>query len=688
MNENASMDQLFLEKVRVVTERHLSNKDFGVDELAHEIGISRSQLHRRLKILTGLSASQMIREARLNKAFEMLQQKVATASEISYQVGFSSPSYFNTCFNEYFGYPPGKIRHIRSSEFTTNHTISRKLIFTSLVILMVIVSVFSIYFTVTERKIENIDRSIAVLPFKYLSDDQEKKYLADGVMEAILLHLSKIGDLRVIDRTTVEQYREPAKTAIVIGKELDVAYLLEGSFQIYGDQAKLIVQLIRPGEEGQIWAEEYDRDWEDIFSVQSEVAQTIARELQAFITREEKQLIEKIPTPNLDAYDFYQRGRDEHLKYLLDNNHKEALERAEDLYYEALHYDFTFAQAYTGLAWVFLEKYYSETFYTENFLDSMLILADIALSFDNQLAEAYEVRGDYYRLNCKKEQAIHEYDKAIRFNPNHWWAYYGKGLLFYSDDLVKSIDNLSKVALLHRGPFLPVIYRSIGRSYAAAGFKEISLKYIRDALKLDNDSAAYYSHLAEIEDCNGNFKQAIEFGEKSYDIDSTNLWTVFLLGIDHMYYGDFKASLEYFNKYDKTLRTFDRPYRWEPHLIGYAYWVNGFKEEALDFYDSVLEIYNEMLELGRHPFQDFTTFHSLAAIYTFMGDKNKAYEYLRLFNQRQRMPLFMIKEIKNNPLFDTIRNEPEFEQIVRDIEAKYQAEHERVRKWLKERDML
>jgi hypothetical protein len=94
-----------------------------------------------------------------------------------------------------------------------------------------------------------------------------------------------------------------------------------------------------------------------------------------------------------------------------------------------------------------------------------------------------------------------------------------------------------------------------------------------------------------------------------------------------------------------------------------------------------------MLELGRHPFQDFTTFHSLAAIYTFLGDKDKASEYLRLFNQRQRMPLYMIKEIKNNPLFDDIRDEPEFQQIVRDVEEKYQAEHERVRIWMEENDM-
>ena len=677
------MDQLFLEKVHEAIEKNMGNENFGVDELAHEIGISRSQLHRRLKLLNGQSASQMIREFRLKKAFELLQHKAGTASEISYQVGFGSPSYFNTCFNNNFGYPPGKVKRIRSSGSTKKYSISWKFIFISFATLVVVASMFILYL---ETRIT--DKSIAVLPFKSLSDDPEKQYLADGVMDAILLHLSKIEDLRVIDRTSVEQYREPDRKANIICKELDVAYLLLGSFQKYGDQVRLIVQLIRPGKEGHIWAEEYNRNWKDIFFVQSEVAQTVARELQAVITPEEKQLIEKIPTANLTAYDFYQRGRQENVKYWLDNNNREALERAEDLYQKAIEYDFAFAQAYTGLAWVYLEKHYYETFFTEDFLDSMLILADIALSLDDQLAEAYEVRGDYYRLNYKKGQAINEYDKAIKFNPNDWWAYFGKGLLFYSDDLVKTIDNLHKVALLHRGPFLPTIYRSIGRSYATAGFKETSLNYLKEALKLDDDSAAYYSYLAEIEDCNGNFIQAIEFGEKSYAIDSTNLWTVFLLGIDYMYIGEFKESLEYFKKYDRTLKTFDRPYRWEPHLIGYAYWVNGFKEETRNYYNTVLEIYDEMLELGRHPFQDFVTFHSLAAIYTFLGDKDKAFEYLRLFNQRQRMPLYMIKEIKNNPLFDSIRDEPEFQQIVRDVEAKYQAEHERVRLWLEEQGML
>jgi TolB-like protein/AraC-like DNA-binding protein len=398
MKEEVTMDQSFLDKVHETIEKNLANENFGVDELAHEIGISRSQLHRRLKLLTCKSASQLIREFRLKKAFELLQHKAGTASDISYKVGFGSPSYFNTCFNEYFGYPPGRVKRIRSSGSKKKYSISRKRILISLAALVVVASMFILYL---ETSIN--DKSIAVLPFKSLSDDPERQYLADGVMDAIILHLSKIEDLRVIDRTSVEQYREPDRKANTICKELDVAYLLEGSFQKYGDQARLIVQLIRPGKEGRVWVKEYDRNWKDIFSVQSEVAQTIARELQAVITPEEKELIEKIPTANLTAYDFYQRGREELIKYWLDNNNREALERAENLYHEALEYDFDFAQAYTGLAWVYLEKQYSETFYAENFLDSMLILADIALSFDDQLAEAYEVRGDYYRLNCKKE---------------------------------------------------------------------------------------------------------------------------------------------------------------------------------------------------------------------------------------------------------------------------------------------
>jgi len=122
----------------------------------------------------------------------------------------------------------------------------------TLVVLIVIVALFVFNIIGSEKQSKELEKSIAVLPFRLLSDEPDKQYLADGMMDAILLHLSKIEDLRVLARTSVEQYRETDKTATMICRELDVAYLLEGSFQKYGDQVRLIVQLIQPGREGHV----------------------------------------------------------------------------------------------------------------------------------------------------------------------------------------------------------------------------------------------------------------------------------------------------------------------------------------------------------------------------------------------------------------------------------------------------
>jgi len=170
-----------------------------------------------------------------------------------------------------------------------------KIIIASIIILALIVLGYFLIPTLSKPK-EQLEKSIAVLPFKSLSDDPAQQYLADGTMDAILLHLQKFSDLRVLSRTSVEQYRGTKKTTHAIGQELGVAYLLEGSFQKSGNNIRLIVQLIKASKkEDHAWANEYDRNWTDIFSVQSEVAQTIAGELHTIITPSEKELIKKVP---------------------------------------------------------------------------------------------------------------------------------------------------------------------------------------------------------------------------------------------------------------------------------------------------------------------------------------------------------------------------------------------------------
>lgn len=114
--------------------------------------------------------------------------------------------------------------------------------------------------------------------------------------------------------------------------------------------------------------------------------------------------------------------------------------------------------------------------------------------------------------------------------------------------------------------------------------------------------------------------------------------------------------------------------------------MNGYEEEGEHYFDEGLKFYNRMLELNRISPQDFYTLYGFAAAYAFLGETGKAYDYLRLVAQKQMMPRWMINDIHYDPLFDNIRDKPEFQQILRDIEAKYQAEHERVRKWLEEND--
>jgi hypothetical protein len=124
------------------------------------------------------------------------------------------------------------------------------------------------------------------------------------------------------------------------------------------------------------------------------------------------------------------------------------------------------------------------------------------------------------------------------------------------------------------------------------------------------------------------------------------------------------------------------------HRIGYSYWQNGYKKEAVYYFNEQINYCNQMIDLNRLFAQRLYPYYDLAGVFAFRGEKDKAYKNLRIFNQRKAECLWMVMLIKTDPLFNSIRNEPEFQQIIRDVEAKYQAEHERVGKWLEEQDML
>src|SRR6266487_2125203 len=155
-----------------------------------------------------------------------------------------------------------------------------------------------------------IDKSIAVLPFENLSDDKENAYFADGIQDDVLTNLSKIGDVKVISRTSVMSYRGKTSNVREIGKALGVATILEGSVRRIGNRVRVNVQLINAENDEHMWAEDYDRDLIDVFAIQTDLAQQIVRELQAKLSPMEKAQIEKKPTQNTEAYLAFVRGHD------------------------------------------------------------------------------------------------------------------------------------------------------------------------------------------------------------------------------------------------------------------------------------------------------------------------------------------------------------------------------------------
>ena len=276
------------------------------------------------------------------------------------------------------------------------------------------------------NKKEAHEMSIAVLPFKSLSGDPEKQYLADGVMEAILFHLFKIEDLRVIQSASVEKYRDRTHTLTEIARELNVNYILDGSFQKYEDQAKLIVRLSNgEEEEDNIWAKEYNRDWSDIFTVQSEVAQKVAFALKSVISPEVKERIDALPTENMEAYDYYLKGNESYWASW-DNYDLNKLTESIEYYQRAINLDENFSFAHTGIGRAYwfsaiLTKSRSSTF--EYYRKSKQYLKKaISLDHDNGWAYA-ELAVVLKNWNWDSKAAKDNLDKAIELMPNNANAY-------------------------------------------------------------------------------------------------------------------------------------------------------------------------------------------------------------------------------------------------------------------------
>src|SRR5438132_1723225 len=310
----------------------------------------------------------------------------------------------------------------------------------------VIISAAAGFFLLPRAVARKIDKSIAVLPFENLSNDTENAYFADGVQDDVLTNLSKIGDLKVISRTSVMQYRGKTANVREIGKQLGVSNILEGSVRRSGNKVRVNVQLIDANSDEHIWASDYDRDVTDVFAIQTDLAEKITDALQAKLSSAEKSRIERKPTENGEAYLAFVQAHN------LQNEFEdlEKLKQSEQLYARAIELDPMFALAIARYSQ--LESWIVHTFErTPERREKARTLAERALQLQPDLAEAHLAMGlSLYYGDNEFEAALKEFEIAQRGLPNEAECYLALGAIQRRlGNWQESTDNLEKAVSLN-----------------------------------------------------------------------------------------------------------------------------------------------------------------------------------------------------------------------------------------------
>jgi adenylate cyclase len=305
--------------------------------------------------------------------------------------------------------------------------------------------------------------SIAVLPFVNMSGDPEQEYFSDGITEDLITDLSKISSLFIIARNSTFTYKGKPVKVDQVGRDLGVRYVLEGSVRKAGDRVRITAQLVDASTGGHLWAERYDRDLEDIFALQDEVAQKIVAALAVKLTEDEQERLERGYTDNLEAYDYFLRG----LEYS-NRLTKEGTNQARRLFEKAVDLDPGFAAAYGQISLTYWMQWSMGWTQDLQCLERALELAQKAAALDDSLPEAHRILGILCLWKNQHDQAIALTERAIALNPNYADAIAQLGhVLGFAGRPEEAIELVKKAMRLN--PVYPVIYLwDLGHAYMLA----------------------------------------------------------------------------------------------------------------------------------------------------------------------------------------------------------------------------
>jgi TolB-like protein/Flp pilus assembly protein TadD len=376
---------------------------------------------------------------------------------------------------------PGR-KTLTSREITVKFTL-KKLMFPALVLIAVAIVAIALLLVLPkkEKGFHAPNRlSVAVLPFENASGSKEDETFSDGITEDISTQLSKIRELEVKSQTSMKKYKNSPKGIKEIGQEMGVASILEGSVRRADNQLRITTRLVDTAKDRQIWAESYDKELKEIFSIQSDIALRIAAALRAKLTPAEKERIEKKPTENQKAYEFYLKGREYYYLYRKEDN-----EQAIELYKKALELDPNYALAYAGLADAYYQRWGRFSFPTA-WLDECITTGQKAVALDPNLAEAYKALATGYMGKGWIRKSIEMSQKAVDLNPS---SYLALSMAGYSYEVAGEYDKalpLAKKAMAV-SPAMAPPYSTIGDCYFGLDDCQKAEEWLKKSLELQPD---------------------------------------------------------------------------------------------------------------------------------------------------------------------------------------------------------
>ncbi len=460
--------------------------------------------------------------------------------------------------------------------------------------------------------------SIAVLYLQNLSENKEDEYFAAGMTEDIITQLSKIRGLRVLSRSDVEEFKGKTVKLREVADKLKVNYVMEGSVRKYGDKIRIACQLIKASDGFHVWAESYDRQMEDLFAIQADVAKAVAQALKVALAPAEVERIENKPTQNVQAYNYYLQGREYYFGG--GSSTKEGLELSTRMFEKALEADSNFALAYAGLS----DCYSSYVMFYIDPKKSWLEKAEKAglkaLTIDPNLAEAHRSLSRLYWVEGKTEKAIQEAEEAVKANPNYGeaWRLLG-GWYTYTGQYPKAESSLMKA--LDVKPTEPSLFSEFIGLYRVWGKKEKVEEYFNKGLELQPSNPLIYDNMSYYYLSRGELEQAKRMAHKSLNVNPQ--YTFPLSNLSYIFWmsGEADSAFYYLDEYRKQNPGED----WFVEL-SYLELMKGNKKQAEIYLDSCIQFNRPLIKEFEGMPNEYGYRIRIALVYVLKGESRKAVE--------------------------------------------------------------